>query len=123
MKHKLLIGFVIISTLCHTSIRSIWTAYYYAYKSEFVQACINRDKPELHCDGKCALMDRMEDQEEDLPFMPKVLVQLEEMVCDLPQNLSHRQYLDSMETSATGAIYWSGLDPDPPVSGIFKPPS
>lgn len=31
-------------------------AYYYLDKSDFIEnLCVNKDKPEMHCDGKCHL--------------------------------------------------------------------
>jgi hypothetical protein len=36
-----------------------WTACYFLQKSSFIQKCINLDKPEMHCEGQCALREKL----------------------------------------------------------------
>jgi hypothetical protein len=68
---QLLFGFIVLSMGIQMSVRAGWMAYYYIKKSEFVQYCINLDKPQLHCEGKCVLMQRLKAQETDkTPQLP-----------------------------------------------------
>jgi hypothetical protein len=52
---------------CHKFILSvIFIGFYAVDKEGFIQKyCSNKDKPEMHCDGKCKLMDTIEYNSED----------------------------------------------------------
>lgn len=43
--------------------RSIMTVEYQIHLSEYIAACINKDKPQLHCDGQCVLMQKIAEKE------------------------------------------------------------
>lgn len=32
---------------------------------EYIAQCINKDKPELHCNGQCVLMEKMKEREKE----------------------------------------------------------
>lgn len=45
--------------------RSIMVVDYQIHLPEYLAKCINRDKPELNCDGQCLLMKKIEEKEKE----------------------------------------------------------
>src|SRR3546814_3580685 len=44
--------------------RSIMTVEYQIHLPAYIAKCINKDQPQLHCNGQCALMKKIEDKED-----------------------------------------------------------
>ena len=44
--------------------RSIMVMDYQFHLPEYLAKCINRDQPQLHCDGQCILMQKINDKEQ-----------------------------------------------------------
>lgn len=38
---------------------------YEIHLPEYLSKCINKDKPELHCNGKCVLMEKIKEKEQN----------------------------------------------------------
>lgn len=124
MFRKILCVLVLLGIIAQTSLRFGWTVYYYARKSTFVQQCVNRDKPQLHCDGKCVLMQRLKSEDERRnPMMPDVLRNLgDEILFFEPTPIFHlNSRLSAVECSQP--IGREETRPEAPASGIFKPPA
>ncbi|MEY3239245.1 MAG: hypothetical protein RIR11_683 [Bacteroidota bacterium] len=121
--HKLLIICILSGILAQASMRSAWVVYYYASKSEFVQQCVNRDKPDLHCDGKCALLNNMKASEEHLPYLPSALRQLNDIMYDLPEVLFQLSLFYHAEAPTQPKFAYVFPAFKSPVKGIFKPPA
>ncbi|MBW6481866.1 MAG: hypothetical protein K0B10_02280 [Vicingaceae bacterium] len=55
-------------------VKSIITFHYFINQSEIIKLfCINKDKPELKCNGKCHLaqeLKKVEANDDELPFLP-----------------------------------------------------
>ena len=53
----IILSFILTATILFNSLQVSFTyAYYYLDKSDFIERlCENKDKPEMHCDGKCHL--------------------------------------------------------------------
>lgn len=58
MKHRLAILFTILYGLALLR-PALPLIDYYVKLSEYQQACVNRSKPQLHCNGKCVLMKKL----------------------------------------------------------------
>lgn len=43
--------------------RSIMTVEYQIHLPEYIAKCINKDQPQLHCNGQCVLMKKIEEKE------------------------------------------------------------
>ena len=43
---------------------SIMTVEYQIHLPEYIAKCINKDRPQLHCNGQCVLMKKIEEKEE-----------------------------------------------------------
>lgn len=56
--------FILLFTLTLQSFYlSFMTVEYQLHLSDYIAQCINRDKPELHCDGQCVLMKKIGEKE------------------------------------------------------------
>ncbi len=45
--------------------RSIMTVDYQIHLPEYLAKCINKDRPQLHCDGQCVLMKKINEKEKE----------------------------------------------------------
>lgn len=123
MIKKVLCLMVLLGILAQTSLQFGWTVYYYARKSTFIERCINRNRPELHCDGKCVLMQRLKaEDEQQHPMMPDLLRNIGDEVLFFEQisvwNLTAT--VDLPERARL--ISPDKVRPEAPAPGIFKPP-
>ena len=52
-----ILSFLLATSILFSSLRvSVTYTYYYLDKAGFIEnLCVNKDKPEMHCDGKCHL--------------------------------------------------------------------
>ena len=107
-------------------VRTAWTLHYQWNRTVYLQSCENRDKPALHCDGKCYLKKKMAVSENNNPTAPR-----------LPE--SFHQIKDIQLFFEPGDLFsglpnisfrLSSLPPfmrrflsDAPAAGIFKPPA
>lgn len=63
-------------------------AYYYAHKEYIAEVlCINKSKPELECDGKCYLKNKLAQSEPTKPAVPQVKYEVPDMLASTPTNL------------------------------------
>jgi hypothetical protein len=60
---QLLTFFILISFLGQTFSQVFIVADYYFNTASFAKNCENKDKPKLHCNGKCQLMKKMKQEE------------------------------------------------------------
>lgn len=83
-------GFVILLVLfmlLQSSVKSLYVAYYNINQDYIASVlCINKAKPASTCNGKCYLIKKMEQQEQQEQSIPSVLKGLEEVVlfCSTP---------------------------------------
>lgn len=124
----------LVSILAQSSVRLGWMAYFYLNQSRIAATlCENRDKPDLHCDGKCYLRKKLAATEqvsstkntaENAPVFPPALSKLPELMpADLPvAPFWAVDVLDEVvfKVCATTAQI---LSPQPYCAAIFKPPS
>jgi len=45
--------------------RSIMAVEYQIHLPDYIAMCINKDKPQLHCDGQCVLMKKIREKEKE----------------------------------------------------------
>lgn len=88
--------------------------------------CINKSRPELHCDGKCYLAKRIaaakekEQQEAGRNFIFKLCETLAEPAGPFYTVLSEKPLMFAADKISF--LYTSGLNGVTPVSGVFHPP-
>ena len=60
---KLAAAILLISFMCGVFCRTAIVLDYYANTAAFAKNCINKDKPTLHCNGKCQMMKKLRQDE------------------------------------------------------------
>lgn len=132
---KALCAVWLLGILSQSSVRLGWVLYYHINKSRIVATlCENRDKPDMHCDGKCYLRKKLESaervqatesqSESKMPPLPESLRQLAQTPLFPPP--AHAWALrpsdrDSEERAVLPPRPMRWPQACPP--GIFKPPS
>ena len=132
---KALCAIWLLGVFAQSSVRLGWVLYYHINKSRIVATlCENRDKPDMHCDGKCYLRKKLESAERvqtskeqadgKMPPLPEPLRQLAQAPLFLPPaeawflHLAPRVLWERTDFPAL-PMRWPQAYP----VGIFKPPS
>ena len=55
--------FLLLSFLAQTFSKYVLIADYFTNTAAFAQGCVNKDKPSMHCNGRCQLCKKMEQQD------------------------------------------------------------
>jgi hypothetical protein len=63
---------LIIGIVGQASIRSVLTLHYQLNRAVYLKKCENKDKPNLHCDGKCYLKKKMGVEKMERSGQPKL---------------------------------------------------
>jgi hypothetical protein len=64
MLFKRLIAFLLLLAFMAGTFSRLWVvADYYAYTSKYAKNCVNKDKPSLHCNGKCQMSKKLNAEE------------------------------------------------------------
>ncbi len=100
----------------------------YELRKEFIidNFCVNKDRPELHCDGKCYLATRLaavqeqEEQQAQRAFMFKLLENITDCHTFFA-SFPAPEYI-SDEQVAPSFIYVSPFFHKAALSGVFHPP-
>jgi len=80
MKHRLIAIFLIALFLFQSMDRFGLIAYYEINKSYITQMfCINKSRPELQCEGKCFLMQKLKEKEQSEEQIPAHVVGTKEI--------------------------------------------
>ncbi len=105
------------------SVRTAWTLHYQWDKAVYLRACENKNRPELHCDGKCYLKKRLTTTQQDsqAPQLPESFFTQKEALLFFEAfgNLS----LNKQPLCATPAFPpYAFYVPESPGLAIFHPP-
>lgn len=60
---KIVAVFFILSFFTHQFGKLVILADYYANTSQYAKKCINKSRPKLHCNGKCQMMKKIQEEE------------------------------------------------------------
>lgn len=107
-------------------VRTAWALHYQWDRAVYLKNCENRDKPNLHCDGKCYLKKKMAVSENTSPKEPQ-----------LPQGFREIKDIQLYFESCDFFPHFTGIPAqltslppftrrflaDVPEAGIFKPPA
>lgn len=95
---------------------------FYARKAYIIEfLCENRQKPELHCDGKCYLKKQMNDTEKEKNNVPNFPV-LEENVTFYYQTIYQFEFLNPVANNRSVFLQYQIPQTESPLSDIFRPP-
>lgn len=114
------------SMLMQASVPALWVLDYQLRRAIYLKQCENKNKPNLHCDGKCYLKKQVTSSAGTNPKEPR-----------LPENFYSIKNLnficEPVETfvveavSATGLLHtlppYTRFCPDAPATRLFKPPA
>ena len=122
---RIIIFLLLCSVIGQASIRTMWTLHYQWNRAAYIAQCENKNKPKLHCDGKCALKKQMTSQEKSDPGAPQLPDSFRE-IKDI-QLFFEEQSLPSLPTadreSAMALPPYQVYLPEASVSGVFRPPA
>ncbi len=111
--------------LGQASVRTLWVLHYQWNRAAYVAQCVNKNKPGLHCDGKCYLKKKMGVKTDDNPGEPRLpesfhqikdLQLFFEETALFPKITAVLPHINSFLSSP--AFY-----PDAPAKRLLKPPS
>lgn len=106
------------------SIRTAWTLHYQLNRAIYMAQCVNKNKPGLHCDGKCAFKKQMAAREKNnskAPQLPENFSEIKDI-----QLFFEAQELPLVCLDLAGARlqlpFYGRFLPDTPASRMLKPP-
>jgi hypothetical protein len=108
-------------------VRTAWTLHYQWNRAVYLKNCENRDKSDMHCDGKCYLKKQMAASENGDPKAP-------ELPSGFRQIKDVQLFFEDAEPVTIVAIapaeagrslppFAAYRLPTPPLAGVFKPPA
>lgn len=106
------------------SVRTAWALHYQLNRAAYIARCINKDKPTLHCEGKCAFMQQLREREKsNEPQLPESFRQIKDIQLFFDSGpslaISNPLYFANMG----GAYYYLMSVTATPAADIFKPPA
>lgn len=121
MKSRLFI-FLMAFFLLFTSVKSAFIVGFYEYnRSVFIEIfCVNKDKPQIHCNGKCRLMKETSESSSENPFTEKASYLLKTM----PFLLTNIIDIQNPLLTENRKVFFFHLDtiPQRMIPFIFRPP-
>lgn len=122
---KILPVLLICSILGQASVRSAWTLHYQLNRAAYIAKCENKDKPMLHCDGKCAFKKQMAAREKSNsqePQLPDAFREIKDIQLFFEFQALEIWSIALLEQKINLPPYQAPL-PDAPLEGIFRPPA
>lgn len=119
---------LIVSIAGQAFVRTAWALHYQWNRAVYLEQCENRDKPKLHCDGKCHLKKKIAASENanpdpKAPSLPAGFRQIH----DIQLYFESFEYLPSLADAIAGLMespsFYSRFLPEAPPGGIFRPPA
>ncbi len=122
---KVLSIVLICSILSQASIRTAWTLHYQWNRATYIAKCENKDKPMLHCDGKCAFKKQMAAREKSNskePRLPDSFREIKDIQLFFESPLTIPVSIAQTTAKICLPPYQAYL-PEAPATGIFRPPA
>jgi len=107
-------------------VRTAWTLHYQWNRTVYLKNCENRDKADLHCDGKCYLKKKIAASENPAPKEPQLPAGFHQikdiqLFCEFFDSLP--LFCEPVFLTTSFPRYLECRLPDAPHTGIFKPPA
>ena len=121
MLRQLAAIFLLIAFTGQTFDRSLITLDYYINNSAFTKNCENRARPKLHCNGKCQLMKKLQEQEKKDQQSP------ERKTDNKNEDISSKSFFTTLSFQKVDIrrnffSYYNTSIPTGTFSDIFHPP-
>jgi len=116
---------IICGILGQATIRTAWTLHYQLNRAAYITKCVNKDKPSLHCDGKCAFKVQMAAREKSShqePRLPENFSDIKDIQLFFEGQAFPCFSIVEYLKSTSFPLYQAHL-PEAPVSDVFRPPS
>ena len=123
--HRFLSFILLCGILGQASIRTAWTLHYQWNRATYIAQCENKDKPSLHCDGKCAFKKQIAAREKNKSKVPQLPQQFHELK-DIQLFFESAEVLAFTNTRCERAVTlppYQVFLPDEPVEDVFRPPA
>lgn len=117
--------FLIVCIFGQASVRSLWVLDYQLNRASYLRRCENRDKPKMHCNGKCHLNKQIAAADRSGPKEPR----LPQRFFTLRDIQLYFEPLPQVEGIDAGTRRRAGLPPYrffctiAPARAVFKPPA
>lgn len=119
-----ILSFVLALTMLFNSLQLSFTyAYYYLDKADFIDMlCVNKDKPEMHCDGKCQLKKVAQNNNANTGTdkVPTKMNNLKEVILFVVEQTTYSFLSNPLEKSEKG--YYNNLYAYSAMSVLDHPP-
>lgn len=122
---RLLSLLLICGILGQASIRTAWTLHYQWNRAAYIAQCENKNKPSLHCDGKCAFKKQMAAREErnsKEPQLPDHFREIKDLQLFFEPLSLFVLPIEEQHSITTLAPYRVFL-PESPAGSVFRPPA
>lgn len=123
---KQVFAFLLISCIAGQAfVRTAWTLHYQWNRAVYLKNCENRDKTNLHCDGKCFLKKKMAASENTNPKEPQLPAGFHQ-IKDIQLYFEPSALLPCLgarELTALPLPYTRKCPGDAPLAGVFRPPA
>lgn len=114
--------FIFIITLSYQAFqKTLIVSDYYINTANYIANCINKAEPEMHCDGKCQLVNKLEETKEDNSKMPDQSIHQFVEIILFFDDLDAFNYLNFETNSKSFYASHSSKTIDRPHP-IFRPP-
>jgi hypothetical protein len=122
---RVLTFLIICGILGQATLRTAWTLHYQLNRAAYLAKCVNKDKPSLHCDGKCAFkaqMDAREKNQNKEPRLPENFSEIKDIQLFFEeQTTPFFSVLEQLES--TSFPPYLAHRPEAPASAPFRPPA
>lgn len=124
---KRLFVFLLIGSIASQAfVRTAWMLHYQWDRAVYLKNCENRDKPNLHCDGKCYLKKKLaasDNSNPKEPRLPEGFRQIKDIQLYFESYDLFPHFAGEPEKLATLPPFTRRFLSDAHIAGIFKPPS
>ena len=123
---QVLVFFLISCIASQAFVRTAWALHYQWNRAVYLKNCENRDKSDLHCDGKCYLKKQMAASENSNPKEPQLPTGFHQ-IKDIQlyfESVDLFPHFHAIPARLTLLPPFGQLFPnDVPLAGVFKPPT
>lgn len=112
---------LLLAFMASTFCQAVIVASYYADTAAYARSCENKARPMMHCNGKCQMMKKLQQQEKDEQQNPESKAALKN---EIISSKSFYPQLASINSTIVVKKFFPYTESCPPVSlaAIFHPP-
>ena len=111
--------------LGQASVRTFWVMHYQWNRAVYLAHCENKNKPDLHCDGKCYLKKKMEvkqDNDPKEPRLPESFHQIKDLQLFFEEGAELQNLAEVLSPILSFPVFRAFYE-DVPGTRLLKPPA